>query len=137
VTAAPPESRRFAAAESAASLFAKANDARRAGDTAAATVLYRQLQATFPGSAESRLSRVSLGRLLLDNGSPAAALSQFDSYSSVAGGELRLEALYGRANALGALGRASDEQRAWQRLLKEFPSSVYTGRAQKRLAELR
>jgi TolA-binding protein len=133
----PSQAARSVAAESASLLFAKANKARRSGDTAAATELYRRLQGSFPGSAESRLSHVSLGRLLLDTGSAAAALQQFDRYLSAAGGELRLEALYGRASALGALGRPDEEQRAWQQLLKQFPGSVYAERARKRLGQLR
>ena len=133
----PSQAARSVAAESASQLFAKANEERRSGDTTAATELYRRLQGSFPGSAESRLSHVSLGRLLLDTGSAAAALQQFDRYLSAAGGELRLEALYGRASALSALGRPSEEQRTWQQLLKEFPGSVYTERARKRLGQLR
>jgi TolA-binding protein len=133
----PSQAARSVAAESASQLFAKANKERRSGDTAAATELYRRLQGSFPGSAESRLSHVSLGRLLLDTGSAAAALQQFDRYLSAAGGELRLEALYGRASALSTLGRPSEEQRAWQQLLKEFPGSVYAERARKRLGQLR
>ncbi len=133
----PSQAARSVAVESASLLFAKANKARRSGDTAAATELYRRLQGSFPGSAESRLSHVSLGRLLLDTGSAAAALQQFDRYLSAAGGELRLEALYGRASALSALSRPSEEQRAWQQLLKEFPGSVYAERARKRLGQLR
>ncbi len=125
------------AVESAAMLFEKANGARRAGDAASAVVLYRRLQRGFPGSAETRLSRVSTGRLLLDAGAHAEALEQFDAYLRPSGGELRLEALAGRAKALGLLGRVSDERAALRRLVGEYPGSVQAQRAQTRLDSLR
>ncbi len=123
--------------ESAATLFAEANQARRSGDTSRAIALYQRLQKRFGESAEAQLSRVTLGRLLLDNGSASAALAQFDGYLSIPNGRLRLEALAGRARSLGALSRAVEERQAWQRLLSEYPDSVYSEKARRRLAELR
>jgi hypothetical protein len=86
---------------------------------------------------EATLSLVSLGGLLLHNGSPAAALAQFDRYLGVAGPRpLAVEALYGRGRALRALGRAGDEAQTWRRLLREHPGSPYAEHARRRLAEL-
>jgi tetratricopeptide (TPR) repeat protein len=137
-TAAPPSVRSgdATAVETAESLFAKANAARRAGQAARAVSLYQQLQRTFPSAPEVQLSRVSLGRMLLDSKSAAAALGQFDRYLAASGG-LRSEALYGRARALSMLGRSSEERSAWEQLLREYPQSVYAQSAKARLLELR
>ncbi|WP_437782834.1 tetratricopeptide repeat protein [Sorangium sp. So ce1097] len=130
--AAPPP-----AASTAEQLFREANDARRAGSTQRAIELYRALQRRFAGSPEATLSLVSLGSLLLDGGSPGAALAQFDRYLGVAGARpLAVEALYGRGRALRALGRSGDEAQTWRRMLREHPSSPYAEHARRRLAEL-
>ncbi|WP_438027870.1 tetratricopeptide repeat protein [Sorangium sp. So ce233] len=125
------------AAATAEQLFREANDARRAGSTQRAIELYRALQKRFAGSPEATLSLVSLGGLLLNGGSAAAALAQFDRYLGVAGARpLAVEALYGRGRALRALGRSGDEAQTWRRLLREHPSSPYAEHARRRLAEL-
>ncbi|WP_438018852.1 tetratricopeptide repeat protein [Sorangium sp. So ce315] len=125
------------AASTAEQLFREANDARRAGSTQRAIELYRALQRRFAGSPEATLSLVSLGSLLLDGGSPGAALAQFDRYLGVAGARpLAVEALYGRGRALRALGRSGDEAQTWRRMLREHPSSPYAEHARRRLAEL-
>ncbi|WP_437962339.1 tetratricopeptide repeat protein (plasmid) [Sorangium sp. So ce119] len=125
------------AASTAEQLFREANDARRAGSTQRAIELYRALQKRFAGSPEATLSLVSLGGLLLNGGSAAAALAQFDRYLGVAGARpLAVEALYGRGRALRALGRSGDEAQTWRRLLREHPSSPYAEHARRRLAEL-
>ncbi|WP_437298544.1 tetratricopeptide repeat protein [Sorangium sp. So ce426] len=124
-------------ASTAERLFREANDARRAGRSRRAIELYRALQRGFASSPEATLSLVSLGGLLLHDGSPAAALAQFDRYLGVAGPRpLAVEALYGRGRALRALGRAGDEAQAWRRLLREHPGSPYVEHARRRLAEL-
>ncbi|WP_437985090.1 tetratricopeptide repeat protein [Sorangium sp. So ce117] len=124
-------------ASTAEQLFREANDARRAGRSRRAIELYRALQKGFASSPEATLSLVSLGGLLLHNGSPAAALAQFDRYLGVAGSRpLAVEALYGRGRALRALGRAGDEAQTWRRLLREHPGSPYVEHARRRLAEL-
>jgi hypothetical protein len=119
-------------------LFSRANQARREGKTSEAVRLYRALQERFAGSSEELVSRVTLGRLLLDRlGDSRGALVQFNSYlASPAGGVLREEAMVGRALALGRMGRTSEERAAWQALLDAFPKSTQRKRAQARLVEL-
>lgn len=127
-----PSARTF---DSAEALFREANAARRAGDVAVARALYLRLERDFPTSDEARLAHISLGNLLLAMGRAAEAEQQFASYL---GGRpaLTQEALVGRAQSLTALGRSAEEQRVWQALLHDYPSSVYAGRAKQRLAEL-
>jgi hypothetical protein len=123
-------------AETAATLFARANEARRAGRGAEALRLYDELGARFPGSREDSAARVTSGWLLLQQlGQPAAALARFDRYLATGGGTLAQEAMAGRALALGKLGRRSDELAAWHRLLEVAPGSAYAPRARERLAE--
>jgi TolA-binding protein len=121
----------------AGSLFREANQARRRGDRAEAIELYGSLQRLFPATAEATLSLVSLGGLLLENGSTSAALLQFDRYLASAASRLTAEALYGRGRALRALGRKNDETKNWQSLLKSYPNSPYSGEARARLEKLR
>jgi hypothetical protein len=130
--AAPPE------LGSAAETFSRANQARREGQAKEAVRLYRALQERFPASSEALVSKVALGRLLLDRlGDSRGALLQFSSYlASPAGGALREEALVGRALSLGRLGRSADEKAAWAALLQAAPKSTYAARARARLAEL-
>jgi TolA-binding protein len=122
----------------ASELFSRANQARRDGKTSEAVRLYRALQERFAGSSEELVSRVTLGRLLLDRlGDSRGALVQFNSYlASPAGGVLREEAMVGRALSLGRMGRTSEERAAWQALLDTFPQSTQRKRAQARLVEL-
>jgi TolA-binding protein len=138
----PPPSRPAspAAAEpsSASELFSHANRARRDGKVTEAARLYRALQERYAGSSEELVSRVSLGRLLLDRlGDSRGALVQFNAYlASPSGGALREEAMVGRALALGRLGRTAEEQAAWQAVLDAWPKSTYQRRARARLSEL-
>jgi TolA-binding protein len=126
-------------AASAAELFARANLARRRGDVNEAAHTYRELQSSFPGSPEEIVSRVTLGRLMLDRlGDARGALVQFDSYlANPTHGALREEALIGRALALGRLHRQAEEKGAWAALVAAYPKSAYAERARARLEELR
>ncbi|MEM9193138.1 MAG: tetratricopeptide repeat protein [Myxococcota bacterium] len=115
-------------------LFERANRARRNGDRGRAVRLYRQLVQRFPRSNRAATARVTLGRLLLEQGSSAAALSQFDAYlRGRSGGALAEQALVGRARALRRLGRSSAERAAWERLLRSYPNSLHAPEAQRRL----
>lgn len=138
-----PESARQAAPVaveplSSSELFSRANQARRDGKVTEAVRLYRALQERFSGTSEELVSRVTLGRLLLDRlGDSRGALVQFNSYlASPGGGVLREEAMVGRALALGRMGRAAEERAAWQALLDAFPKSTQRKRAQARLVQL-
>jgi TolA-binding protein len=137
---AAPETMRVPSAVSAqppakaSELFARANEERHHGDIGVAVKTYRELQQRFPGSPETRLSRITLGRLVLDRGDAAGALAQFDAYLATGGaGMLREEALVGRALALGRLGRSAEERTAWQALLAAYPNSLSAARARERL----
>lgn len=123
---------------SAQELFSRANQARREGKTQEALRLYRLLQERFAGSSEELVSRVALGRFLLDRlGDSRGALVQFNSYlASPGSGALREEAMVGRALSLGRMGRGAEERAAWTALLDAWPKSTHAKRAQQRLAEL-
>jgi hypothetical protein len=135
---APSPVRAAVEATSAGELFSRANQARRDGKTTEAVRLYRALQERFSGTSEELVSRVTLGRLLLDRlGDSRGALVQFNSYlANPGGGVLREEAMVGRAVSLGRMGRSAEERAAWQALLDTFPKSTQRKRAQARLVEL-
>lgn len=123
---------------SAAELFAKANEARRANETARAVGLYRELQSKFGSSREASTSRVALGRLLLDReGKAEQARPLFEAYlASEPSGSLAEEARVGRALACMRLGDSTAERAAWRDLLEHHPSSVHADRARQRLVVL-
>lgn len=120
----------------AATLFAAANGARVAGDTARAVVLSQQLLARFPRSAEAGSTHLSLGMLWLQQGQAAQALAQFQAYEGQGTGEAMAEALWGKAQALQALARSDEERAILSELVRKFPRSAYVAAAQKRLAAL-
>ena len=119
----------------ASSVFSAAAAARRASDFGRARSLYLRLEREFPASSEAQLARVSLGKVLLTMGRAAEAERQFALYLG-SGGSLTEEALLGRAQSLARLGRQAEEQRVWEALLHDFPSSVYAGTARQRLSAL-
>ncbi len=134
-----PPSAAFAAEEpveqTAASLLQSANAARSRGQIDQAVSLLRELQQRFPSSPEATLSHVSLGKLLMLRGLAEAALREFSTYLTT-GGPLDEEALVGRAQALGAMGRLGEERGTWEALAARFPNSVYAPRARERLRVL-
>ena len=72
-----------------------------------------------------------------DDAQQSEALKAFDAYLVGRGpGPLDHEAMAGRAMALEALGRSSDEARAWQALLARFPETLFRDRARARLTAL-
>jgi len=119
-----------------ASLLRVAGEARRAGHGERALGLYRKLQSGFPDSTEAAVSRVPVGNLLLEGGRPQEARVEFERYLATSpDGALVAEALYGRARSLTALGKSAEALHAWQRLLREYPSSAYAPLARRRIAE--
>ncbi len=124
--------------ETASALFVSANNERRHSHAAAAISLYQELQSRFPASEEARVSHVSLGRLLLERSMWSEGLSQLDDYlATVPDGMLAPEALFGKARALGMLGRLDEERSEWVALLTKFPDSVYAAQARRRIEEIR
>jgi Tetratricopeptide repeat len=114
-----------AAAESASSLFQRANAARHRADDAAAEALYRELLERYPGTREAITSRVIAGRMMLARGEAAKGLALFDAYLAESPmGTLSEQALVGRAHCLRRLGQRSDERAAWRALLAAFPQSA-------------
>jgi TolA-binding protein len=120
----------------AAALFADANRARRDGNADRAVTLYRSLQSRYPSSSESELSRALLAQLLLDRGSPEAALAGFDRYLAEDAPVLGAEALVGRARALEQLGKTTQAAAAWREVQSRFAGSVHARLAATRLAAL-
>jgi TolA-binding protein len=120
-------------AETAATMFESANEARRKGDYARAIFLHRRLQTIFPSSREAQVSYGTVGRLLLDRGDAESALVSFDSYRARGHGPLDEAVLAGRATALERLGRFDEARSAWSALLEAFPDTAYAEHARARL----
>jgi hypothetical protein len=131
----PPAHASVPHAVTASVLFELGEKLRRNGRTDAAIATYRRLQATFPETAEARLSFALAGQLLLKQRRPNDALAQFDRHLSV-DGEVGEEALAGRATALEELHRTAEAIAAWKSLLARYPGSVYARRARARLDQL-
>ncbi len=136
-SAAPRAKARPAGETSAADLFRAANAARHAADFSRARALYSELIAKYPSSDEARIAQVSLGKLLLAKGDPSAAEQEFQNYLKGGRGQLAEEALVSRAQSLQRLGRKNAERLTWQRLLADYPNSVYAAEARARLRVLR
>jgi tetratricopeptide (TPR) repeat protein len=124
-----------AAPASAAELFSSANRARVQGDVARAMATYRQLEATFPQSAEAGAAHLSLGVLYLQAQKPAEALAEL-RLRPRGSSALEAEALWSEAQALQRLGRNAEERATLQQLVKAYPGSAYVTAASRRLAEL-
>ncbi len=119
----------------AATLFARANSERKAGDVARAVASYGELQRLYPSAPEALLSHVLTARLALRSGDFSGALAHFDRYLAAArNGALVEEALQGRAQALRALGRPEAERRTLEELVERFPKSIQARAARSRLA---
>lgn len=116
---------------SAGELLAAARDLAGRGKLGPAATAYQRLLDAYPQSSESRAALVSLGRVQADRGRHAAALSAFSRYLDGGAGPLGEEAHYGRIQALHALGRVADRDRAIEALAAAHPRSVYLTRARK------
>lgn len=121
-------------AQSAPSLFARANKARHAGRSGEALKLYAQLDAKYPDSAEARLSKSIVARLLLDQGQAKTALERYDEVLRT--NPANVEALMGRAGALRRLGQRGAEVRTLRQVVQVQPNSPHAEAARARLDEL-
>ena len=119
---------------SAAELLSAAGHARRFGHADKAVALLEQLQARFPNSSEASASDISLGKLKLQSGGAASALQHFNRYlQRSAQGALAPEALWGRGQALAALGNSAEARKTWADLAQRYPSSPYASLANAKL----
>lgn len=117
------------ATASAGELLAAARALAGGGKLAAAATAYQRVIDEHPDSGESRAAWVSLGRVEADRGRHAAALSAFTRYLGGGAGPLTEEAHMGRIEALDALGRGADRDRAIEALAAAHPRSVYLTKA--------
>jgi TolA-binding protein len=94
------------------------------------------LRTRYPNSPEATASDITLGKLELERGAAAAALSHFDDYlQRSAGGALAPEALWGRSQALTRLGRNSEAAASLSQLLERYPNSPYASSARAKLGD--
>jgi anti-sigma factor RsiW len=129
----PPAQTTRAEPEGPATLLEAETDARHKGDLPRLLELHARLAARYPLSHETQVSRMVVAHVLLDRGESARALSAFDDYLAAGSGELREDALAGRATSLDRLGRDDEGRHAWRTLLDEYPGSAYATHAQARI----
>lgn len=121
------------AAPTAGQLLEAAREARKERDWSAAAGRYRELIRRYPGAGEAGVALVDLGTIELDMlGRPARALASFDGYLA-RGGTLAAEALWGKANALRALGRGAEERAALEEIVASHPDAFQALEARRRL----
>jgi TolA-binding protein len=122
--------------KSASDLFADAKQARVQGNVEQAIAISEQLEKTFPNSTEGITTHLSLGVLYQGQGKAALALQEFKLYRHIGSSALMAEALWGEEQTSAQLGRSSEERPVLEELLQNYPRSVYTAAAEKRLAAL-
>jgi ferric-dicitrate binding protein FerR (iron transport regulator) len=135
VPAATPRREEEAGADA---LLLRAGELRAARDWDGAAAAYREVVERFPDASQARTSLLSLGEIELAHlDRPADALSRFERYLvSWPGGSLAPEAEFGRARALGRLGRRAEEVQALRELIARHPGSLLAERARARLDAL-
>ncbi len=126
---------RGSAADAPATLFAKASRVRRQGQVSKAIALYQDLQRRHPSAAEAHAADIALG-MLYSGRSPRVALTHFRQYLQ-RGGPLAPEALWGKSQALSALGRTDEAREVWRILLARYPRSAYANAARTKLGSKR
>lgn len=135
-TRALPERDRDSVVDTSATLFAQASLARRRGDLSRAMQSYTELTRRFPGTAEADSAEMALGTLSLQSGAAAQALGHFERYLAARpGGQLAVEALWGKTRALEALGRGDEARRELQLLVDRYPRSTYATAARAKLGQ--
>ncbi len=117
-------------------LLNRARERRSNGDFRGVRDAYKALVQTHPTSNEAAIARISLGEVELNHlDNPSGALKWFDQYLARKGGALEQEALYGRCRALGALGRAQEENRCLEQFVARFPDALQSARIQEKLSK--
>lgn len=126
-----------APAGGAAALFARATEARRAGQVDDARRFYDRLWQEFPGTVEAQTGRVAYARWLLDRHEAQPAAGAFADYlRSSPRGTLAAEASVGLAEALELSGDRPRARRAWQEVLDNPAAGAFADHAKARLRSL-
>jgi TolA-binding protein len=127
--AAPPARGAAVPVEDARSLFEAANQARRAGDLARASGLYRELTRRFPNDPRAKVAALELGRIEMDRDhdhDPAVAEQALRQASSAeAGSSVHEDALARLVQLYAAKGDARACQVAQARYLAAYPNGVH------------
>ena len=134
-TPTPARGAAAAPAEDARSLFESANQARRGGDLARASALYRELTRRFPNDPRAGVAALELGRIEMDRDrdhdhdqdhDPAVAEQALRQASSTeAGSSVHEDALARLVQLYAAKGDARACQVARARYLAAYPNGVH------------
>lgn len=130
----PRSTRRVAIAEppaDAGEMLATARALASAGKLDAAAKGYTRLIDAHPRSSEAHAAWVSLGRIQAARGRHRDALAAFGRYLSGGAGALAEEAHWGRIQALHALGRTQERDKAIAGFATAYPKSVYLPKARR------
>ena len=113
--------------EDARSLFESANQARRGGDLARASTLYRELTRRFPNDPRARVAALELGRIEMDRDRDPAVAEQAlrQASSAEAGSSVHEDALARLVQLYAAKGDARACQVAQGRYLAAYPNGVH------------
>jgi len=121
---------------SATEMFALAKLARAQGNALEAIRISKQIEEFFPSSEEGINTHLTLGLLYLEQAQPELALQEFATFRRIGSPEMKAEAYFGQAQALGKLSRTEDERVVLEELLQSYPRSAYVSAARIRLNEL-
>ncbi len=118
-------------------LHEKVEQYRSAGNWQAAADTYLQLIDTYSTRPESRTAMVALANLYLEKQrKPQLALKWFDRYLQSGATTLQPEVYLGQADAFRMLARPEAEMEVLERVVGEFPQTLYAARANHRLRQL-
>ncbi|MBN2525888.1 MAG: FecR domain-containing protein [Deltaproteobacteria bacterium] len=98
---------------------------------------YGELISRYPLSNEGQTALIALGDLQLNLlHQPENALRNYETYLAPGRSTLALEATYGKARSLRALGRTEEEKKVLRQLINQYSDSPQANTARARLAQL-
>jgi TolA-binding protein len=115
----------IAPTDDARSLFESANQARRAGDLARASNLYRELTRRYPNDPRARVAALELGRIEMDRDPAGAEHALRQASGAEAGSSVHEDALARLVQLYAAKGDTRACQDARARYLTAYPTGVH------------
>jgi outer membrane protein assembly factor BamD (BamD/ComL family) len=97
---------------------------------------YLEVAERYPGTRQAEAAQVAAAALRLEHLSDAEGAAEQYRAAAADQAELGEEAAYGLAEAHRAANRADLERRQLQHFLRQYPTSPWAARAQRRLHEL-